>query len=261
MENLLEFKNNNFAYDINNQFIDFNLGIRKGETSSLIGPTGSGKTTLLKMICHKLPNDCVYYDNILLKDYSADVLKRKIIVVFDLPFNSKVVETELKYYLKKLNYTEQEIDNRLETIIKYFELDGLISQKIEKLNIEKKYLVKILRFLIVNPDFFAIDEIFSILNENDKKKIISYIKENEITFLNVINNLEDTKYGTRIIIMEKFVNIFEGDTLSVLKTDNIIKRLGFALPPVIDLSIELNHYGVLKKVYTKKEELVNELWK
>ena len=61
--------------------------------------------------------------------------------------------------------------------------------------------------------------------------------------------------------MENFVNIFEGDTLSVLKTDNIIKRLGFSLPPVIDLSIELNHYEVLDKIYTKKEDLVNELWK
>ena len=261
MDFILEFKNNNFGFDKNNQFIDFNLGIKRGEISSLIGPTGSGKTTLLKMICHKLPNESVYLDNVLLKDYDLEVLKKKIVVVFDLPFYSKHPYTELKHYLKKINIDQQEINKRIDEIVSFFGLETLINQKIENLNIEKKYLIKILRFLIIQPDFFAIDEIFSILNENDKKKIIKFIKEKKITFLNVINNLNDTKYGSRIIILEKFVNIFEGDTLSVLKTDNIIKRLGFSLPPVINLSIELNHYEVLDKIYTKKEDLVNELWK
>ena len=115
--------------------------------------------------------------------------------------------------------------------------------------------------MIVNPLFLAIDEIFSLLEESDKEKLINYVRDNKITLLNVVNNLNDTLYGDKIYILENFVLVMEGDTITVLKTDNILKRMGFAIPPSIDLSTQLIHYNVLDKIYTSKEKLVNALWK
>ena len=75
------------------------------------------------------------------------------------------------------------------------------------------------------------------------------------------NNLSDTLYGEKIYVIDDFELILEGSTKSVLKTDTLLKRLGFELPVPVELSIELNNYGVIDQIYTDGEDLVNELWK
>lgn len=261
MENILEFKNNNFAYNSTSYFSNFNMQIKKNDIISLVGPPCSGKTTLLKMICHKLPNDCIYLDNILLNSYSEDELQKKMVVVFDLDFFTDNIHSELIYFLRKLNLSENEINDRLDNISKYFSDLNTKDTAISSLSIQKKYLIKILRYVIINPLFLAIDEIFSLLSSADKDTLITYIRDKEITLLNVVNNLNDTLFGDKIYILENFVLVMEGDTISVLKTDNILKRMGFSIPASIDLSTQLIHYNVLDKIYTSKEKLVNALWK
>ena len=261
MENILEFKNNNFAYNSTSCFSNFNMQIKKNDIISLVGPPNSGKTTLLKMICHKLPNDCIYLDNILIKQYNETELQKKLVVVFDLDFYTDNIHSELTYFLRKINLSESEINDRLDNISKYFTDLNIKDTSINGLPIQKRYLIKILRYAIINPLFLAIDEIFSLLSNSDKEILINYFRDNNITALMVVNNLNDTLFSDKIYLLENFVLVMEGDTLSVLKTDNILKRMGFSIPASIDLSTQLIHYKVLDKIYTSKEKLVNALWK
>jgi len=261
MNKVIEIKNLNFAYTPNKKFEDFCLELYEGDIVSLIGPAGSGKTTLLKILCHKLPNESVYYENINIKSCSLELLKENIVVVFNHPFNTKNLKEELAYYLKKLNRDTDEINLKINKYIEIFKLQNIVHIELNKLDYNNQTLIKILRYLIIEPKFIAIDSLFSGLKEKDKKIIADIIIDRDMTLLNVIYNLEDTLYGNKICVLDDFTTILEGNTLSILKTDTIIKRLGFKLPLAVNLSIELNHYEVIKKIYADKERLIKELWR
>ena len=261
MSTIIEFRNTNFGFDNTNTFNDFNMEITEGDIVTLIGPAGSGKTTILKMLCNRLPNNSLYYRGINIKNYNVQELKNEIVVVFDEPFMSKTVSEELEFYLKKLNTPSEEIEKRINKFVATFELSSIINIPLDRLSYQDKYLIKILRYLILEPNFIAIDSILANISTTNKKKIINYIKTNNMTLLNVTTNLDEALLGNKLYVLENFVLILEGSTLSVLKTDTLLKRLGFNLPLPVDLSIELNHYDILKKIYTDKQKLVNELWK
>lgn len=261
MEKIIEFKNTNFAYNASNAFNDFSMEIETGDVVTMIGTSGSGKTTLLEMLINKLPNDSVFYKGRNIKNCPVEELKKNIVVVFDRPITSSSLMEELTKYAKRVGFSQDEIQERLDELIELFDLRGTLEKKDKNLSKETESLIKILRFLIIQPAFLALDCMLANLREETKKKFFGYIASHEITVLNVTQDLRDALYGNKLFVLDNFVLILEGSTLSILKTDTLLKRLGFKLPLAVDLSIELNHYDVLKKIYTKDEKLVNELWK
>lgn len=261
MENIIEFRHTNYSYNGTNAFNDFNLAVEAKDLVSIIGPIGSGKTTLLKMLCHKLPNDTCYFEGQCFNLYSTAVLKKSIVVIFDLPFVENTVREELSSKIKTLDFDSSEIDNRCNELIKLFGLEDDENTNLDRLSYNRQYLIKILRYLIINPKVLAIDNLLVNLSKKDKDKVIDYIKKHKITLINVTTDLNETLYGSKIFVLENFVMIMEGSTISVLQSDTLLKRLGFKLPLAVSLSIELGNYGILKKIYTSNEKLVKELWK
>ena len=73
--------------------------------------------------------------------------------------------------------------------------------------------------------------------------------------------MEDVLYTDYILCLYDGINAIDGKTLDVLKNEKILKRLGFTLPFMVDLSIQLELYGLITKTYLNKEELVKNLWK
>jgi len=261
MEKLIEFRNTNFAYNNTNAFVDFNMEILEEDIVTLVGPTGSGKTTLLKMLCKRLPNDSLYYKGINIKNHDVKELQKEIIVIFDMPLTCETVSLELKKYIEKIGLSEGEIDLRINRISKFFEIENLLETKNAELNKSQTNLIKVLRFLIVEPKFLAIDNMLLGLYKSDLERFFDYIKKNKITLLNVTTDLNQAIYGNKLYVLENFVLILEGSTNSVLKTDTLLKRLGFRLPLPVELSIELGHYDLLRKLYTDTEKLVKTIWK
>lgn len=261
MEKIIEFRNTNFAYDKDHAFNDFSMEINKGDVVTLIGTPASGKSTLLKMLCHQLPNDSIYYKERSINSYNLNDLRSDIIVIFDGPLTENTVEEEITKYARKIKIEKNVLQERYEEILKTFDLPTILGKDIKRLSKKEELLIKILRYLIIKPKFIAIDGLLTPLSKDTKKAFFNYIKNNKITVLNVTTDLDDSLFGNKLFVLDNFVLILEGSTLSVLKTDTLLKRLGFKLPVAVDLSIELNHYDVLKKIITDNEKLVNALWK
>lgn len=55
--------------------------------------------------------------------------------------------------------------------------------------------------------------------------------------------------------------IMEGNTKEVLNVEKIIKKLGFNMPLIMELSNGLKYYNVVNKTYYDIESLVDDLWK
>ena len=79
--------------------------------------------------------------------------------------------------------------------------------------------------------------------------------------INVTTNMEDVLYTDYMMCLYDGISAIDGKTLEVLKNEKILKRLGFSLPFMLDLSIQLELYGLISKTYLNKEGLVKNLWK
>ena len=60
-------------------------------------------------------------------------------------------------------------------------------------------------------------------------------------------------YDGKNIILEGLKNI-------VLKEEKLLKKVGYGLPFVVDLAIQLNYYDIFSKIYFDMDELVDDLW-
>ena len=241
---------------------NLDVTINSGELVSIIGPNGCGKTVLLKMICGKLKNNNVFLDNKDVSLFSLEYKRNNIVCVLnDNIFNTEYVKEELEYYLNILGIDSKDINNRVSNFIEYFSLDDIIKKNFDSLSIENRMYIKILSLLIIVPSIFCIDDLLCYLNLDKRVKILNYIKENNITLLNVTSDMEDLLMYDKILVMNKGNKVMFDKTENVLKNENMIKELGLSLPFIYDINNMLMSYDLIKENHYNNKELVDLLWK
>ena len=108
---------------------------------------------------------------------------------------------------------------------------------------------KIIFFLTL--DNLAIEEV---------RKLFEYLRDNNILFINITNNIEHTLCTDYLTIYENSTVIKSGKTKEVLLDEKLFKHLGIKRPFIIELSTYLNDYDLIQDIYFDKESLVSKLW-
>lgn len=98
------------------------------------------------------------------------------------------------------------------------------------------------------------------LRNNEKKVIIELLKKQNINFVNITSNIEDSLLSDYIVVFDENKKVLEGNTEFVLRNEKVLKKLGYGLPFVVDLSIQLTYYDILDKVYYDMDKLTEDLW-
>ena len=98
------------------------------------------------------------------------------------------------------------------------------------------------------------------LRNNEKKVIIELLKKQNINFVNITSNIEDSLLSDYIVVFDENKKVLEGNTEVVLRNEKVFKKLGYGLPFVVDLSIQLTYYDILDKVYYDMDKLTEDLW-
>lgn len=98
------------------------------------------------------------------------------------------------------------------------------------------------------------------LRNNEKKVIIELLKKQNINFVNITSNIEDSLLSDYIVVFDENKKVLEGNTEFVLRNEKVLKKLGYGLPFVVDLSIQLTYYDILDKVYYNMDKLTEDLW-
>ena len=99
------------------------------------------------------------------------------------------------------------------------------------------------------------------MEENKKRIVIDYLKKNDITFINITSDTEEILLADYLIVLTNSGVAIEGKTNTVLNEDKLLRRLGFSLPFLFDISLKLKSYDISNKIYSNIDGLVNELWK
>lgn len=260
----MKLKNLKFSYD-NKQIVfkDVNFTLKKDKSLSIIGTSGSGKTTLLKILNGELSYEGeVVINGLDVNAENFDALRKCIAVVYkDTGFLTDLVKDELKYSLENMNVDPKEIKKRLDEINDYFNINKLLNKKVRDLSLNNRTLVKILSYALIEPTYIALDDLLIDLDTRTKILLLNYLNTKNITLINVTTNMEDVLYTDYIMCLYDGISAIDGKTLDVLKNEKVLKRLGFNLPFMLDLSIQLELYGLLSRSYLNKEAMVKDLWK
>ena len=251
--NTLILKNISLNYDDIQVFKDLSITIRKGQNTTIIGNIASGKTCLAQILNGDIKPSGQYLINGL--KATKEILRENInlISITNKYDNKKVIDL----LFDKLKDNSDEI----KSIVSYFKIEDYLNYRIKELNNELKYYILILLNTLDNDKYLVLDDVLCYLNNNHIKKIYSYAKKNKVTIINITSSLENVFYSKYLICLYKGKIAMEGDVLSCLKEERLIKRLGFKLPFLFDLSLQLNYYDVLDDIYLDFKSMENAIWK
>ena len=96
--------------------------------------------------------------------------------------------------------------------------------------------------------------------EDEIKEIMELLKKQNIKFVLITSNVEEALYGDYILVYDGKNIVLEGLKEVVLKEEKKLKHLGYGLPFVVDLSIQLTYYDVFDKVYFDIDNMIGDLW-
>ena len=260
----LKITNLKFSYDDKNYiFKELNFTLRKDKTLSIIGLPNSGKTTLLKILTGELPYEgSVLVNGIDVNKTNINAIRKSIVAVYrDSSFISDLVIEELRHPMENMNMAPTDINKAISEINDYFNINKILKKRIDDLNLNDRTLVKILSFALIDPSYIALDDLLIDLNTRTKILLLNYLNSKDIKLINVTSNMEDVLYTDYILCLYDGISAIDGRTLDVLENEKVLKRLGFDLPFMVDLSIQLQLYGLINKTYLNKESMVDAIWR
>lgn len=219
------------SYKKNNIEILKNIDITFNNNVSLIGTSSSGKTTVLKVLEEKYNIPRVFKNSM---------------------FFHNSIEDEIKYLL---------LDTKQKKLVQDLLPNVNLMNNPNTLKNKEKIKLSILKGILSNKEYVSFDNILVYLDKKEKEYIIKYLKDNSIKFIIVSNDLSDLFYTDETYILNDGKIIAHGASNKILLEEKLLKRLGFTLPFMVDLSLQLKDYNLIKDIYLDKEMLVDKLWK
>ena len=125
-------------------------------------------------------------------------------------------------------------------------------------------LISIVIALVNKPKILIMDETLSMLDSITKEKVIKQLKilnkDNALTIINFTNDLEESLYSKRLILIDQKV-VLNGIIKNAFNDLKIYNQLNLELPFMIKLSDKLKYYDLVDNVILDMDKMVNHLWK
>ena len=201
--------------------LPMDLEVEEGELIALIGHNGAGKSTLLKLLASWLIPDRgqVFVDGINLKNRLAVV--RKIGFVPETPnlFDFFTVGYNLRLFARLFQIPFQ----RIEEILKAFNLTAFRNNKVQVLSKGLKQRVSIGRTLLADPPVLLFDEPTSGIDFDMTKEIYRLLTEFHRAGKTIIftsHRPEEIKaLATRIIVLHQGKMVFDGSPQTYFQSE------------------------------------------
>lgn len=190
-----------------------NLKIKKGEVVALIGVNGSGKSTLLKLMTK------IIYPN---KGKITTNGKLTSMLELGAGFHPDFSGRENIYFNASIfGLTRKEIDERIEKIIEFSELENFIDNPVRTYSSGMYMRLAFSVAINVNAEILLIDEILSVGDQHFQEKCFAKMKELKDegkTMVFVTHNMNSVKeFCTRAVWLHEGEIRMDGDTESVVE--------------------------------------------
>ncbi len=183
---ILEIEHLKKSFDEQLVLKDINLDIKHGENVVVVGKSGVGKSVLIKCIVKLYEPDAgkikIFGQDISkMKGNKINKIRSKIGFLFQgaALYDSMSVAENLTFPLKRniKNITQEEIDRRIQKVLKSVQLPEAINKMPEELSGGMKKRIGLARTLILEPDIILYDEPTTGLDPLNSREISELIVE------------------------------------------------------------------------------------
>ena len=209
----IQINNLNFKYEGEKENIleNINLSIPSGSFIGILGKTGAGKTTLANILAkfYEIPAGKIFFNDIDINDIERKSFYEKFAYVMqDDYIYDNTIQHNIELY-KKYNKNDikdavkkAELFDTIEKLDKKY--DTLIGDNGIKLSGGQKQRLILSRNLITNPNILIIDNGFTGLDIDTRKKVIDNLnnRNNKTTLVIISSMMEDIKNADKIYKLE-----------------------------------------------------------
>lgn len=155
--------------------------------------------------------------------------------------------------------------NGIKKIDNLLNLENIKNKKYEELSKSEKSKVGLLEYFLKQPKILILDDALSNLNNNEKSKILKFLKHEcdlkKTTIISFPSDSEEILYADYIYFLQDKKIIETNSLEESFRCGNLFKETNQNLPFIVDLSIKLGYYDLVNKIYNKEERLIDDLWK
>lgn len=227
------------------------LDIKPGEFFTLLGPSGCGKTTLLRMIIgfNSIEGGQIKIDGKVINDIPTN--KRNMGMVFQnyAIFPHMSVKDNIAFGLKNRKVPKEEIEKKVDEILKIVKIDHLRDRMPQKLSGGQQQRIALARAIVIHPEVLLMDEPLSNLDAKLRTEMRNAIKQIQqqvgITTVYVTHDQEEAlAVSDRIAVMNGGV-IQQIDTPKNIyqRPANIFVSTFIGLSNIINGLLESNDNG------------------
>lgn len=209
----IQINNLNFKYkgEKENILENINLSIPAGSFIGILGKTGSGKTTLANILAkfYEIPTGKIFFNDIDINDIERKSFYEKFAYVMQ---DDYIYDNTIKHNIELYkNYEKNEVKeatkkaelfDTIEKLDKKY--DTLIGDNGIKLSGGQRQRLILSRNLITNPNILIIDNGFTGLDIDTRKKVIDNLnnRNNKATLVIISSMMEDIKNADKIYKLE-----------------------------------------------------------
>lgn len=235
------------------------LSIEKGKIITIAGPNNCGKTTLCRILDRKMQGDFnINLKGKDIKEYSLEEYENMIQIIY--PSQVIIEQDSPKGVFESKNIPK----DKLKWIEKEAKREKILEKESTKLTRYEKVLTRLLYAIGKSEELVILDGIDSYLSKKEVEKLIEIMKKSKKqfshTFILFTTSLEEAVLTDELYIIKNGEILLQGEPLTILQKDNMINKAGLNVPFMIDLSVKLRDYELIKKVELDKEKLVDQLW-
>lgn len=188
---------------------------------AIVGGNGSGKSTFARLLNGlQLPTEGrVLVDGLDTRTQGREV-RRKVGFVFQNPENQivfPVVEEDLAFGMKNLEFTKQEIETRIDAVLARYGLSDFRQHSTHLLSGGQKQLLAISGVLVMKPEYLVLDEPTTLLDLRNKRKITQALREIDQTVILISHDLDLLRNFERVIVFDEGRVAIDDEPSSALK--------------------------------------------
>ncbi len=233
-EKILEVKNLAFSHDgIKNTIDDVSFHLNKGEILAVLGNNGAGKSTLCRLITGilKPQKGSIFLNNQCIDSWSIKQKGSAIGYVMQNPnqmISQHMIKDEIALGLKCRNYSKEEIDKKVEEVLKICGLYPYRNWPVSALSYGQKKRVTIASILAINPEVIILDEPTAGQDYKHYTEFMEFIKELSAQGISIILITHDMQltleYCHRAVVLSGGEKIADDKPSNILTDENIIKK-------------------------------------